>query len=743
MIKEMLVDALLDMGKEQEVYNLLLNTKWSASEKERERLLMLADLSEKRGNWSDAVNYLLQMLDIDSRDENNLQVFRRAFSLAAENNDPALMAKAVSKSVNLISQAELFRFQFEIAVLYFSNGMTDEAEVALKRGLSSADIDFDLLVRYAMEYPAFAFLVNSAIEKALESEKFALADELMTVRIFNAESDMKIAFLKERASLRKVSLGNMQGAVDDLLEVWKSGGLSFVELEQLQKLLLDGPDIETARDITLDILQKEEAKPGHVLKVVARAKELEKTDVALMLLREAVKVLFSVDIALQLIALLNADDNTYELEQLINFVLSGGDIHEPESLKMVLNINLKIAEKNGDVSKIISAMERYVKAFYNDKECWQSFKDLLEEQKEWNRLRDNIISRLNLNIDKTEKIELGIFLAGLLKDKLKDSVLAAKVLEQVLSLDGKNKSVLMMLGDIYFSLKDWQGLKRCLLVLKKGHWHSTVVFWQAALADAEGNAENSLVYYRQLALKVPRMKGVAEGFLKYAAPDSNRGDAELIVELSRICFKDKPPGDISSDIREKVAKAHLMLGNNREAIKYYKYAVSVSSDDVSALEALAYIYKSEEAFEQRAEILCRLGYLVSGRKRFLYFVEAAKIFFEKVKDYKRAHYWFSCAAETEPDNPEVLIGMADCGWHDKRYHIVTRNMERLRVVAPHLSLDASRRYHFAKALVETSEWPNADILELLERIYGNLTGMEKEDAAKLIEFLKSKVSRRF
>ena len=65
------------------------------------------------------------------------------------------------------------------------------------------------------------------------------------------------------------------------------------------------------------------------------------------------------------------------------------------------------------------------------------------------------------------------------------------------------------------------------------------------------------------------------------------------------------------------------------------------------------------------------------------------------------------------------------------------NLERVRIVAPHLTVDPLRLYQFAYALHKTAQWPKEDIAELLERAVPNLIGTTLSKATTLLNKLKN------
>lgn len=385
----------------------------------------------------------------------------------------------------------------------------------------------------------------------------------------------------------------------------------------------------------------------------------------------------------------------------------------------------------------------FVQRFGDDPALWQTLVSALSGHHQPALLADAIRLRLKSDISDADRITDNWLLARIAKEQLGDDAGYAAALTAVISLAPRHIEAGLALAAHAFATGDMPALKTRLAALSSLPWQPELALWMGAVAAHEGRMDDAREHFHALMSRAPETPGAAEALLQWLSAETDDDTVLQAVALlgERLtAIKNHPQAAL------RVGMAFFRRDELAEARDFLQAAADSDTDtgidDATALATLVRIYKREGDHERQAQALSRLGQLHTGDARTDAWVAAARIYLDELGDAERAYFWFSQAAKNAPDEPDVLLGLADCGWENRAWPVVAQNLERLRLVAPHFALDATRMYRLAAALTETRQWPVADILEWLERALPALTEAERRDADALKERLTAQQHRR-
>ena len=324
--------------------------------------------------------------------------------------------------------------------------------------------------------------------------------------------------------------------------------------------------------------------------------------------------------------------------------------------------------------------------------------------------------------------------------QLNDESQATTYYQRALMQNGANMQALMFLGERAFAQQDFEKLAALLNMATVPGWHPRVALWKALVAEETGQKEVAFQQFEELMDKAPQMDEANEGYLRTVPED---GYEKNVLQALAVVRRKGALGQMSASVHRKAARAYLGSSEMDKARRHLEIALSLDPLDKSSLLLLARVYEAGGQSSARAYTLEKIADLVTGDEQIDFFVASGRVFLDELNDPARAASLFMRAAAVSRDEPDVLLGLADCAWMSEEWASVTSNLERLRVVAPHLAIDPTRVYRFALSLAKTGEWPVADVAELLERTIPELRDNVREDAVVLLEKLKAEaVSRK-
>ncbi|MDD5309775.1 MAG: tetratricopeptide repeat protein [Deltaproteobacteria bacterium] len=116
-----------------------------------------------------------------------------------------------------------------------------------------------------------------------------------------------------------------------------------------------------------------------------------------------------------------------------------------------------------------------------------------------------------------------------------------------------------------------------------------------------------------------------------------------------------------------------------------------------------------------------------------------RVHYRTLNDPARALSWLERSLDALPDQPDVLLDLADCAWDLGEDARTARSLERLRVVAPERSLGPIHWYRLAHAMAVTGGWSEEDVLETLVAALPGLAGKDRDDALHLAAVLRCRL----
>ncbi len=535
-------------GELDEMVALLTASQSGDRRDEEKRLEKLARVLQLKGDDLQAAGYYLEAAELSESDDTVREMYARVIEIAVNRVHPQMYARALDGMKGFTSEEQMAEMKLTLSVMYFRNDMAEEASLLLEPEDCLRALSLEQLLKAVEENREMGPLVHRVLEYAVEQEKWAEADQLLTILLFFEKDDGRYGLLKRRAELRSQHLGDRDGAASDWMEIG----------------------------------------------------------------------------------------------------------------------------------------EYYQKELENEAEAMACFR-------------------------------------------------------RSLTLNGANMQALMQLGERAYSIRDWEELGALLQLAAGVSWHPRVALWKALIAEMAGRTEEAFALYEELQDRAPQMDEANEGYLRTVPEEGYEGNVRQALAVVR---RQGGLGQMSAAVHRKAARAYLAGTEMDNARRHLEIALSLEPLDRNSLLLLAHVYEAGGQSSARAYTLEKVAELVTGDERIDYFVASGRIFLDELNDPVRAMNLFTRAAAISRNEPDVLLGLADCSWAIGEWGGVTSSLERLRLVAPHLAIDAVRMYRFAAALFRTGEWPVADVLELLERTIPVLTGSERQDAEALDEKLKLELASR-
>jgi len=733
-VRDMLVEHLKDKGNTDEIVSLLSSVKGSNPAKERARLLTLADIALARGEQMVGAGHLLAAAELDKSHPEAGALFEKTARIALEQKHPQLLARCVDGLSKILGETEVAGVELSLALLYFGNRAQPEAEAALERALAHGAVPLDTWVKAARGNPGFAALVRAAEALAVDQGRWMEVEELLGLQMERARETERTELLRRRASLRETRLADRSGAADDLMALWRMGALSGDAVSHLMGMLEETGRAEDALSLASEQARGPEGGVDEILKAADLAARTGNRSAEKELLRQAVVRKSDAVVLFRLIALLDGPGERRELEQLLEKLGSDVSRLRPEDQRTILELELRMSEAQDRVD----VLARLVKLLPAVNAYWEELMSLLESEGRWGLLASHMERRLELPLSPQDACSTWVALGRLNRDRLGDEDGAVAAFARAVDICAGHREASMALAEIYFRRGDYTALEGCLNALTEGPWHPDVVYWRARTAEERGDTAGALSLYRELVDRAPQMTGGLEGFLR-TVDDGAEIDTVL---LAWDALGAAASGALTAPMHRKIGAAFWTVKDAAQARRHFERADALAPGDAKTLFALVEVYRALGEFAAAARTLEKLAMMSAGDEQIDFYVGAARIYYDQLEDYRRAQSLYQEVARIAPREPDVLLGLADCAWKNGDFSVVTSNLERLRVVAPHFSVDPLRMFQFASSLSHTGEWPKADIIELLERYAPDLQGTDKRDALMLLARLRQETKRR-
>ncbi|MBN2802890.1 MAG: tetratricopeptide repeat protein [Deltaproteobacteria bacterium] len=732
-VRLMLIDYFKENGQEEKLLTLLRMAKGTTAAKEKERLMELAALEFKKGEKIAGAGHLLNAGELDIDDEDKKEIFKQIFKIAENEKHPSLLSRLKESFKDLLSDQESVNLELTLAVMYFEDGATDKGEASVDRALKYRPINFDLFFKFSNKRTNFEYLVKATSELAFQEGRWEEHGALLGNLLEVASRESRPELLRKRVTVYEQRLNKKSEAINDLLELKQIDKLSVTELFKLEKLLHDQNRFEEELDVAVQRAESMDFDYNTSIEVAQLARKLKNNEIERELLSKIVLKTPSAKMLFRILQLTDEYKNREELDLIILQLEKDLESLDGDEKKQLLLLKLRLIDENTKEEDIIETLFQ-LSMIDPEGGYFNELKTMLEAKDQWGFLASKIDQRLTLDISDEEKTELLITIGRIYRDKLADLPRAKDSFKGALKITPDNIPASMALGEIAFKSSDWIMLEQYLEILKSAPWHPDAAYWRGKMEEERGNIDLALAEYRILTDRAPQHTEAMLGFLR-TVPKGEEIDTVILACESACSEKNS---EISAAMHEKAATAYFTIKNMPLALKHFEAALSLNSDNLEILSNLAEIYRLLHKYDEAALVLTKMAQMTEGNSSIDFMVAAARLYYDKTKEYHKAFELFIKALEISPKEPDVLLGAADCAWQLKDYNMVATNLERVRIVAPHLTLDAVRLYQFAFSLNATMQWPKEDIAELLERTIPNLKGEVLDLAQSLLNQLKQR-----
>ncbi|MFO8074115.1 MAG: tetratricopeptide repeat protein [Polyangia bacterium] len=595
------------------------------------------------------------------------------------------------------------------------------------------------LVAAARLRPQDRELVRAAADASAAGGRWPLAEEMLTLAMEGTGGEERAGLLRRRAAIRRTRLGEPGGAAEDLLAAHRAEGLSPPEMEVLAELLERRGDVKEAARIAGEIARSGDADGVHQARAARLAAQDGDIERAREFWRRGVELNPDPNWIAALVGLLDPASDGKELGGLLDRLAGVEKVLDVEDHWAVLEARVELDLARGREMEAVQGLDAMLDLRPADSGPWARMQSILERRGDWESLAERLRTRLESGIPAAETARLAVALGNLLEDKLGDENGAEECYRRATRAVPDEPRANRALAGLYVGRQQWRELDGRLQRLPEESDDQDLRLWRARAAEHLGRISEARDRYLELVSGDPIPVPAAEGLARVATdPESDRDLAALTDRLlARV-------GDrsIKPVVYRRLGLAQMRLGDGDAARELLELADRVAGGDPQALELLAQVYERQGDSRSQAEVLARLAYMIGDRPSAAHLAVVGRLHLDALSDPGRAHHWFSQAADEDPDNPEVLLGLADSAWLLGDLHAVARSLERVRLVAPGYDLTARRLYRLAAALAETRAWPDADIVELLDQAMPALEGGERDQARRLAETLRRRKSGR-
>ncbi|MBN2524896.1 MAG: tetratricopeptide repeat protein [Deltaproteobacteria bacterium] len=707
-------------------------------EHEVARLEKLAQLRLQKGEDLEAAGHYLEAAALVISEVDLRRLLEEVMDIALLKSHPQLYARAVDGISVVAGEEEMAKLKLSLAILYHRKGLHEEATQILESPDVLRAVPLSQLMSAVAENTQMKSLVLRVLDTAEELESWSEAEKLLTILLAGEDDPKYPEWLRRRAHVRGQKLNDREGAADDWMELFYGDDLDFGGLLELARLLEGLERIEDLLHVMTRLSKMPQSDVKTVLRTAELAKELSQRSLQKQLLRMAFERSASPDVARQLFALLDISVDRIEMESLVPAAVMGKGVMSPSAERQMLELQL-LQQGETDRAAFAETLLELMKLFPNESHYAERLWQTLSRAEEWPLLAEMTRRRLQLPLAPEMASDSWMQLGRLYSQHLDDEEQASACFQKALETHSGNLQALMILGEKAFRQRDKEKLNLLLQLGKDVPWHPQVNLWKALLAEDEGRPEDAFVLFAELVDRAPQTEGAYEGYLR-TVPEE--GFEQHIRDALTVVRRKSGFGQMSAAIHRKAAQAFLASEQLDQARRHLEIALSLEPLDKPSLMLLVRIYEATGQASARAYTIEKLADLESGVAQIDNLVASARVFLDELRDATRARALLTRAAAISNSEPDVLLGLADCAWMTRDWARVTSNLERLRLVAPHLTVDPVRVYRFAAALSKTGEWPMADVAELLERTVPSLDGDERNEAELLLEKLNNMTGAR-
>ncbi len=586
--------------------------------------------------------------------------------------------------------------------------------------------------------PGAREIVGAAADSAAAAGEWAAAEEMLTLAMERTREGERSRLLRRRAAIRRARLGNEEGAAADLLEAHRAEKLSPPEMEVLAELLETQGRLVEAALVAAEVASADDTEPVRLAWAAHLALGAGQASEARGFLRRAVGSDPTPASVVALIRLLDPEADTDELGALLELIENREELLDIPDHLTVLQARVDIDLARGREADAMEGLAAIMKLAPGASEPWEKMARVLERRGDWERLADRMRQRLALDLPADEIARTAVALGRLLEGNLGDENGAEAAYMDALRVVPDDAAATRALSELAFQRQRWDQLDQLLEGVPEDRSDPELLLWRAVVAGHRGRREEARERYRELIGRDPSSVRAVEGLIA-SSPDPE--DDEEVLAVGERFLAGAPGADGKPSILRRIGLAQMRVGDTERAIALLSEADRVAGGDPQSLELLAQVHERRGDHLAQAEVLTRLAHLFAEGPSAAHLVVAARLHLERLDEPQQARRLFQLAAGIDEDNPEVLVGLADCGWLLGDLAEVARHLERLTVIAPWYHLDPRRMYRMAAALAETGAWPATDVLELLLRSIQGLEGKERQSAEALAASLTGGPSR--
>jgi serine/threonine protein kinase/tetratricopeptide (TPR) repeat protein len=330
--------------------------------------------------------------------------------------------------------------------------------------------------------------------------------------------------------------------------------------------------------------------------------------------------------------------------------------------------------------------------------AYDLFRDILERQEDWKGLADLMSGQFAALEDEAEKVELGLQLATLQRDRLDLKVASVDVLEKVWELVPDDARPGLLLAKTYADLARWDKTASLLAILRERldqldeEDARELVFLSAMAHEALLERASAITYYRK---SIELGHRVSEAEEKLAILLYMDEDYEAARDLmGRLLDSGKLSAERTKEFKNLAADMDRKLGRRDKSREHLEGVLAESPNDAETIQKLLELCKEEGDNESEADYLQQLlDVETDPERRFPMQVRLAELLKNLPDRLEDAAIALERALELKPDSKVVAIGLGDVY---SRLELWDEAAKALRE-AEELERDPTRKAAFAMA----------------------------------------------
>jgi len=614
----------------------------------------------------------------------------------------------------LAEETEAARAQelrLEIGGAYLALGELDKARELLAEALEKTPND-----------PA----VQQALEETLAAAEDweALAKTYKQFIPFTSDPELRASYLEKAAQIEIDVFEQFDSAID--------------LLRQLTTLVPDNLDYGRRLAETLQRAERFTELTWQYEQMSQRSEGAEKSE----LLRESAEVHFeklsNPDAAIEILRSLlrGGPDNSEIFERVKEICLAekrfetllrilGERAQQVENGAEKLDLKVEMARLSAMEMGLLPPARNYLSEVLGEDPghhaAFELFREILERQEDWKGLAELMGRQFAALEDETERVELGMQLATLQRERLDLKVAAAEVLEKVWELVPDDARPGLLLAKTYADLARWDKTASLVAVLRErldqldDDDTRALVFLSAMAHEALLERGSAITYYRK-SIELGYRVGEAEE--KLAVLLYMDEDYEAARDLmGRLLDSGNLNAERSKEFKNLAADMDRKLGRRDKSREHLEGLLAESPSNAETLTKLLELCKEEGDSEAEADYLQQLlDVETDPERRFPMQVRLAELLKGLPDRLEDAAAALEKALELKPDSKVVAIGLGDIYSRLERWDDATKALRE----AEELESDPARKAAFAMAqaslFIDHAEEPDSGEEHLLRAL---------------------------